>query len=67
MAGYKITVTDRNGTSRTYVSTGVVALSADGSRKTFTGHRTSPGTPETTDGDVTIIEANVIDQKVEPN
>lgn len=63
MAGYKVTITDKNGTSRTYISTGTVAVSADGKKKTFTGRRQG----EATDGDVTIFEDQVIDQKVEPN
>lgn len=66
MAGNKITITDLNGTQRVYQATGAVSISADGKTKSFTGHRVSPGTPETTDGNMTINEDKVIDQKVEP-
>jgi hypothetical protein len=65
MAGNKVTVTDLNGVLRVYQATGAVAVSADGKTKTFSGHRVSPGTPETTDGAITIFEDKIIDQKVE--
>lgn len=67
MAGNKITVTDQNGTVRVYQATGAVSVSADGKTKSFTGHRVSPGTPETTEGSMTIFEDKIIDQKVEPS